>query len=219
MVSFRTPRDKHHDNIVPVLEQLDRERDVYGIGGFCVAENSLRDNYARYYNICVSKLRDRFVAPCTTVPCYPLESYTIVFRKGFQGLCAFKNQWWSYFGGANNLERVLELNSVQFDIASILATGSNKDMWLSCSLSERVLRLPSSPSRIILNHPWSRPLNLPWLLNSSVTVDFFGPFLYIWDIECISSLKSYWVACLVHPQRSDGYLFVCYLWVPDVALS
>lgn len=49
-VSFRTPFD-NYENIVLVLEELERERERYGIGGFGVAQNSLRDNYARYYQM------------------------------------------------------------------------------------------------------------------------------------------------------------------------
>lgn len=45
-VAFRTPFSTF-ENIAPILEQLDRERYAYGVEGFGVGQNSLRDNYAR----------------------------------------------------------------------------------------------------------------------------------------------------------------------------
>lgn len=47
-VAFRTPFNTDHKRIVSVLEQLESRRETYGIGGFGMAQNSLRDNYGRY---------------------------------------------------------------------------------------------------------------------------------------------------------------------------
>lgn len=37
--------------IPPVLEVLEENKQEYGIGGFGVSQNSLRDNYRRYYTL------------------------------------------------------------------------------------------------------------------------------------------------------------------------